>query len=183
MEEVWSVIPGYMGKYWVSNLGRVKRTAHTTVFKSRNQVGEFSCARYYGERVWEKFDTRYGYPYVPLTFNGVSKKHSIHRLVAEAFLPNPDNLPEVNHIDGCTDNNQVVNLEWVTSSENQLHCTRVLGKGLGETHGNCKITNHIVSEIRNLYNEGVSRKCLVEKFNLSKSQIARIVNNTSWKHI
>lgn len=62
-----------------------------------------------------------GYMRVRLYQNGVSKQKFVHRLVAEKFIPNPKGLPEVNHIDGNKANNQVSNLEWVTSSDNKLH--------------------------------------------------------------
>jgi len=62
-----------------------------------------------------------GYVRVELWTDGKGKKHLLHRLLAQAFIPNPDNKPQVNHIDGVKDNNDLRNLEWVTQSENQLH--------------------------------------------------------------
>jgi hypothetical protein len=71
-----------------------------------------------------------GYFRVELWDNGRGKKHSIHRLLAEAFIPNPDNKPHVNHIDGDKANNALSNLEWVTQSENQKHAYKLgLQKG------------------------------------------------------
>ena len=64
---------------------------------------------------------RYGYEVVALSINGVMKDLKIHRLVAEAFLPNPDNLPTVNHKDGNKKNNFLSNLEWSSYTDNQQH--------------------------------------------------------------
>ncbi len=64
------------------------------------------------------------YIYVTIFQNGKGKNYSIHRLVAQAFIPNPNSLPQVNHIDGNSLNNNVSNLEWVTNSENQIHAYR-----------------------------------------------------------
>lgn len=69
-----------------------------------------------------------GYYYVHPCKNGKWRNIYVHRLVATAFIPNPENKPQVNHIDGNPKNNCVTNLEWCTASENQLHKTRVLGK-------------------------------------------------------
>ena len=70
------------------------------------------------------------YQMVALRNDGAIKKFYVHRLVAEAFIPNPDGKEQVNHIDGNTMNNSVCNLEWATGSENQLHRFHILGKGM-----------------------------------------------------
>lgn len=62
-----------------------------------------------------------GYVYIELNVNGIAKTYRVHRLVAEAYIPNPDSKPFVNHIDGVKSNNCVENLEWVTGTENNLH--------------------------------------------------------------
>ena len=72
------------------------------------------------------------YYYVCLSKNGVKKNHKIHRLVAEAFIPNPNNLPIVNHKDENKENNCVNNLEWVTQGENNKHAYKIGLKGTGE---------------------------------------------------
>lgn len=109
MDEIWKDIPGYENKYQVSNLGNVrslnyKRSGNTQLLKLNK--------------------TTKGYPDITLSKNSKVKTHMIHRLVANAFIPNPNNLPEVNHIDENKNNNCVDNLEWVTSKENANWGTR-----------------------------------------------------------
>lgn len=82
-----------------------------------------------------KIMTRYidgkGYPYIVVHRNGIRKKILVHRIMAELFVPNPSNLPQVNHIDGDKENSSISNLEWVTASENQLHSRYILKNKAG----------------------------------------------------
>ena len=78
----------------------------------------------FGRVVKQQFDGP-GYARVELWENGKGRKYLVHRLLAQAFIPNPDRKPQVNHIDGDKANNALTNLEWVTQSENQLHAYRV----------------------------------------------------------
>lgn len=86
------------------------------------------------------FVSKNGYKIATLTNNGKTYRKLVHRLVAETFVPNPKNKPEVNHIDGNTLNNRVENLEFVTKSENELHKFRILKKGhyLGADNWNAR---------------------------------------------
>ena len=79
-------------------------------------------------KVLKQVDTGKGYMAVTLCFNGIPKRHYVHRLVAATFLDNKENKPEVNHIDGVRHNNNLINLEWVTRSENHFHRYEVLKK-------------------------------------------------------
>jgi hypothetical protein len=103
--EQWKDIPGYEGLYLVSNLGRVKR-----VFKNG------------AERFLKGSPDKDGYTKVILSSNQVKKHCKVHRLVAEAFVPNTDHKPQINHKDRCKSNNVASNLEWVTAAENTRHC-------------------------------------------------------------
>lgn len=107
MKEVWKDVKGYEGLYQVSSLGRVK------------SVRRYEYTRWYGGELKSIRQGRY--LRTSLCKNGKLKTHNIHRLVAEAFIPNPKNKPEVNHIDGNKENNNVNNLEWVTRKENAIH--------------------------------------------------------------
>lgn len=103
MEEIWKDIEGYEGLYQVSNVGRVKSVRKNIILKSRIE--------------------RNGYESVKLSANNISKGYYIHRLVANAFIPNPDNLPQVNHKDENKTNNCVDNLEWCTRHYNHNYGT------------------------------------------------------------
>ena len=104
MEEIWKDIEGYKGIYQVSNLGRVKRVTTGRILKGcKNSKG---------------------YLLVNLCENSIVSSKKIHRLVAQAFIPNTDNKSQVNHIDENKTNNMVSNLEWMTAKENLNHGTR-----------------------------------------------------------
>lgn len=106
MEEIWKDVPGCEGKYFVSNLGRVKGP----------------------KKILKPSISNWGYERLRIRTNlGKAISPRVHRLVAQAFIPNPEGKPEVNHIDGDKRNNRVSNLEWVTPSENKLHDIRILG--------------------------------------------------------
>lgn len=107
-EEIWKDIKDYEGLYQVSNLGRVKRVEHKRC--DRNQL--------YKEKLIKLQTYKCGYLYVGLWKNSKRKHHRVHRLVAEAFMPNPNNYPVINHIDSNIKNNNVNNLEWCTQSHN-----------------------------------------------------------------
>jgi hypothetical protein len=106
MEEVWKDIEGYAGLYQVSNMGRVKslRKKKEYIKKPSKQPN--------------------GYQHISFTVNRQYTFLYIHRLVAEAFLPNPNQKNEVNHLDGNKSNNTVNNLQWTTAAENTNHAIR-----------------------------------------------------------
>ena len=110
-------IPGYQGLYQVSNMGRIKNLERD-YFPGNNSV------QHLNESIKKQQKNSNGYLQVSLFKNGVRKSFSVHRLVALTFIPNPDNKPQVNHIDECKTNNKVSNLNWMTSKENCNHGTR-----------------------------------------------------------
>lgn len=110
----------------------------------------------------------------------------VHRLVAQAFIPNPNNLPQVNHKDGNKCNNCVENLEWCDNSYNQLHAfANNLNKGNFEHH-NSKLKYEDVIYIKNNYRKGIlgyGVHSLAKKFNLCDSSIKQILNGSSYRNI
>lgn len=115
MNEIWKYIEGYQGKYIVSNKGTVKSVSRDI------QHGNHVYHR--REYILKPYSIN-GYRLVTLRTDNKSKHYQIHRLVAEAFIPNPDNKPMVNHIDGNPSNNCLENLEWCTAKENAEHAIR-----------------------------------------------------------
>src|SRR3990167_2906059 len=118
MKETWKDILGYEGLYQVSNLGRVKSLSKLKI------NGQFTHIT--KEKILININNKTGYLQVNLTRN-TQKVFSVHRLVAQAFIPNPENKPQTNHKDGNKKNNHIDNLEWATVSENGIHSYRVLG--------------------------------------------------------
>jgi hypothetical protein len=159
--EIWKDIKGYEGRYQVSNLGRVKNIKTGRVLKP---------------------GIRCGYPSVSLCKHNKGKNKLIHRLVAEAFILNPEDKPQVNHINGIKYDNRLDNLEWNTRSENGLHS---YNSGLqisqkGEVHGKAKLTEEDILTIRS---SNLSRKELAILYNISLSSIYNIIDRRVWKHI
>lgn len=138
-----------------------------------------------------------GYLRVGLTINGKLCTKKVHRLVAEAFIPNPDNKPCVNHINGNKDNNFVYNLEWVTYKENTKHAidnglfyfnspkesiNKIIKKG--SLNGNALLDEVKVLEIRKKYKPRIYTKAMLAlEYGVKEACIKDVVNRNSWKHI
>lgn len=114
-EEIWKDIPGYEGIYQASTFGRIRSIPH--LIKANKDGG----TRYTNLYVKNPTVGWHGYSYIGTSKNGECKTELLHRLIAKTFLPNPNNLPAVNHKDGNKQNNYIENLEWCTDSENQMH--------------------------------------------------------------
>lgn len=91
--EIWKDLTGYIGIYQVSNNGRIKSLSRKIVRKN----GQIAIVK---EKILKSKKDRYGYFFIVLSNNNIRKTILVHRLVAAAFIPNPDNLPEIDHIDG-----------------------------------------------------------------------------------
>ncbi len=137
------------------------------------------------ERILFTSTDRRGYPRVTLCVHG-RRTIRIHRLVAQTFITNPENKRECNHKDGVKLNNNVNNLEWVTSSENQLHAyktgLKIFEGRKGEGSPVSKLTNENVIEMRSLKGK-MLHKDISKKFNISECQVSTILAKKQWKHL
>lgn len=170
--ERWKDIDGYDGIYKISDFGRVK-----SFFADINKK--------YGKLLKPRPDAD-GYGIIELYKNKKSRPFKIHRLVAQYFLPNPENKPEVNHIGknslGVIDKtyNEFYNIEWATRRENEDHKNlNGLGKQ-GEKHHNVKLTEEDVYYIRASIESSVH---LATMFNLSAGYVNEIKRFSKWKHL
>ena len=182
-EEIWKPVIGYEGFYEVSSHGRVRSLPKALI---RSNGSPFAKKG----RLLPGTITETGYIAVALRKQSKQKVHYVHRLVCQAFLPNPTGKPQVNHVDGVRWNNFRENLEWATNGENALHSYRVLRhKRLsfpGESNGNAVLTEEQVRTIRETYQRlhpEFGQTALAAKFNISRRLILNIVRGTAWKHI
>lgn len=135
-KEEWRWVPGYEGLYMVSNMGNV-------VSVPRRVSGK-RFTKSIGGRSIKAQQQNSGYLFVCLYAGSKGKQSLVHRLVAEAFIPNPGEKSEVNHKNGDKHDNRAENLEWVTCSENKRHAIEVLGKRPWRS----KLTDEEVEAIR-----------------------------------
>lgn len=143
-----------------------------------NKKGEIIGRK--GNKIYHRVIDRKGYEKIILRSKQKTKMLSIHRLVALSFIPNPENKPQVNHIDCDKLNNSVENLEWVTNQENHNHKMKNglnVSKAL-EEHGNAKLTNEQAAFIKK---SNKNYKDLANEFGVSVYTVYNIKNNISWK--
>lgn len=165
-EDGWVDVPGYLGRYQVNTDGRVRVIRVSDMTPRTGKAG-------YAYTILESGSRKKG---------GYRKHHLIHRLIAEAFLPNPENKPCVNHKDGDKSNNSLSNLEWATYSENTLHA---YDNGLiislkGEKHNMAKLTNAQALEIRGSVG---SCKSVGAKYGVSAMIVSKIRRRELWAHL
>lgn len=182
-KEIWKDVVGYEGLYKVSNLGRIKRTLKITRWVLKNKLYK----RIDKEKVLYQEKNTTGYKVIRLHKNGEVLKRGVHRLVAEAFIPNPYNKKTVNHKDGNKQNNCVENLEWATYRENNKHSYDILGKKgffVGKATPNSKKvirldTKEVFRSIRNAaFSIGVTPSSLGEAVLKGKK-----CKNIEWRYL
>lgn len=173
----WKDIKGFEGVYQISNSGIVRSLDRYLPYKQGTKFNKGSV------RLQAKNNC--GYLRVGLSKNKKQKHFIVHRLVAQAFIPNPNNLPQVNHIDGDKTNNHVNNLEW---SSGQYNIDHSIATGLrdlkGSNNSQSKLTEEDVRKIRIRIKKTTDTLTQIAKeYNVSISIISRIKLNKSWKHV
>jgi hypothetical protein len=114
-----------------------------------------------------------------LVVNILDKSQRVHRLVAEAFIPNPKNKPQVNHINGIKTDNRVENLEWCTSSENMQHAVRT-GLKINKKGESCNFSKLTESQVLEIRNSKLTQYKIAKEFNVNQSTISLIKNRKTW---
>lgn len=145
-------------QYYIDEQGKIYNS--TTKRYLKHCVRKFSKSN--SERV-----------YVGLWIDGKQRSTFLHRMLAEVFIPNPKNLPYINHIDGNPLNNSLNNLEWCSASENNIHAIRT---GLRPT----KLNEYKVKEIREKLAQGMTYDKLAKEYNVGRTIIYKIAHNISW---
>jgi hypothetical protein len=165
-------IPGYEGLYAITKTGKVwsyppKRNHPLKgMYMSVNKSGR--------------------YHFIALFKNGTFFNGLIHRLLAQTYIPNPLNLPQVNHINGIKTDNRLKNLEWVTSQKNVIHANKLglIAHQKGSKHHHSKLTEEQVQSLRLEYKKGnVQQKDLAARYGVSRSAICNIISKKQWTHI
>jgi hypothetical protein len=176
-EEKWKDIIGYEGYYQISNLGRVKRLEGKCLTKGNSY-------RSVKEKILKPFPNkaRGNYLYINLNMYGVIQQYRLHILVAKHFIPNPSNLPEINHIDGIKEHNYVSNLEWCTQLHNMQHSFKIGTHKIrkGNSSPNHKLTSEQIIKIREELSLGKTGRHLAFKYNVSEGMISLVKHNKNW---
>ena len=177
MEE-WKPVKGYEGLYEISSLGRLRCCS--------KRIDSGKCHRDYPQKILKPAKDQNGYLRTSLSDkNHIHKTVKVHRLVAEAFLDNPSDFPQVNHKDGNKQNNSANNLEWCDQSHNMKHAIKTGLKRLdGAYNPAAKLTTEDVSFIREHYkprDKQFGIIALANRFNVHRKTIGRIIANKAWK--
>ena len=171
LQEIWKDITDYEGRYQVSNFGRIKCLEKKRYLQNSLII--------YPEKIMSLVPNHKGYLMVGLWGNGKYKTYSVHRIVAKHFVPNPDNLPQVNHKDTNKQNNIFSNLEWCTNSINikHAHANNLMSHAnyaKGQNHGMSKNSNELIVYIKELIGQGLRNFEIANMLNLRQNYISRI---------
>lgn len=164
--EIWKDVRGFEDYYEISSKGNVRS-------KSRVVVTKKGVNRKLDSKIRVPVKTK-GYYSITFSKNHKWSKFQIHRLVAKAFIPNPENKPCVNHINGNKLDNKVENLEWCTYKENEKHSYEKLGKVSPNKKLTYKDYNSIKLEVNKVDS---NKKEIAKKFNISLTHLYRIIND------
>jgi hypothetical protein len=173
-------IPGFEGRYQITENGRIYSLPKTSRFGRNASITRGG--------IWlRQYPMKRGHMRVYLSDGSRKKPLLTHRLVALAFLPNPDGLPQVNHLDGNPANNHKNNLEWCDASGNAKHA---ISTGLTKTpdqtgvnNSQSKLNDSSVRKIRQRFNAGQARSKIASDLGLNYYTIRDVVSGKRWAHI
>ena len=171
--EKWKTIPNTNGYYDISNKGRIRsyhNHGHNKLKTPRLLNWSLDVSGYEVKTI--SVDTK------PVNIKA-------HRVIAEAFIPNPENKPYINHLNSNPSDNRIENLEWCTASENTKHMFDTGRKTLvGENHNQSILNRKKVKEIRKIYKEqDITQKELGKKYGVTCHCISAVIRRKTWSHI
>jgi hypothetical protein len=175
--EIWKDIPKFNNEYQISNFGRI-RSKHAVIIRSNGTTHTRAS------KILKPANDK-GYLKGAVCVDKKMITYKIHRLVAEAFVAGCDETKEVNHIDGNKSNNHFLNLEWVNRSENMKHAVKIglLPVTRGSERTQAKMTEQDVLMIRKMMKEGVPRKDICKKLNISVHMYKDVQRGKTWRHV
>ena len=175
--EIWYTIPNYEGFYELSSLNRIKSLCRIV----KHRTGTTMIVK---EKILSQSVNKSGHLFVSLNKEGNKEVLGIHVIVARVHIPNPLNLPLVEHLDDIPSNNQTENLKWSTYSSNTKNSYRLNKSRLsliqGEKNKSSILIKHQVLEIRSSNLKPIQ---LAKKYNVGKTTIYNIINKRTWVHI
>jgi len=181
IEEEWRPVKGFEDRYRISNYGNVETLTREVIEYRRIYIRKGKILnKYYNEEGYYRVKLYRG--------DGTFKNVSVHRLVCEAFLHNPNNYAEINHRDGNPFNNHVGNLEFCSKEQNVKHAydtgLKKLENYTGEGNACSKLTKDQVLAIREEYSTGTtSHSKLAKKYNVVTGNIYSIIKRNTWKYV
>lgn len=175
MIAIWKDIPGFEGRYQVNEMAQVRSLTRTVIAKTGQTYT-------LPGRILKPNKIKNGYLIVHLHKNNIESVFYVHQLVAELFIPNPNQLPIVNHKDGNKQRCEASNLEWTTYSGNNQHAYDTGLKPRGEGQYKAKLKESDIVEIRKLgkYDTFEHIAC---KYGVSKATIRDVILFRTWKHV
>lgn len=180
MKEKWKEVVGYSGLYEVSNIGRVRSLDRKAYRKGKSKSGFMVTIK--GKILKNKLN--HGYHHIHLYTGGKYRTKKVHRLVAKAFIPNPEDKPNVNHIDLDRTNNKVDNLEWCTQQENIDHSIKLGSYDLFDNNVFAKLKNEQVLQIVQLLDtSNMIYTDIAIRFNISVQSIEGIDSGRTWSRL
>lgn len=168
MDEVWKQVLGFEGKYDISNFGRLKNVQRGSGIVTG--------------RILAPGKNLGGYHQYTLGKSG--GRHTAHLLVMQAFVGSRPDGMQINHKNGIKADNRLENLEYMSAADNKLHSCRVLGRARGESHGNAKITDDDVREIRLLGSTtSLTHAEIGLRFGITNKNVGYIIRKQAWPHV